>query len=109
MRSFAMTNSILKLLLLSLAYVCIPDDLFSLEYLTQEQMNAFQRDGFLVIEDFVPPEECDYLRSRALDLVEQDGPAAAHQVFTCDNSKSRDLFFLEISFKNLFLFRAKSF
>ena len=33
--------------------------------LTPEQLSAYERDGFLVLEEFVAGEECDRLRARA--------------------------------------------
>jgi phytanoyl-CoA hydroxylase len=37
--------------------------------LTTTQVDSYQRDGFLVIEDFVSPEACAALRARAVELV----------------------------------------
>ena len=37
--------------------------------LTPAQLESYERDGFLVLEDFVAPSECDRLRARAEELV----------------------------------------
>lgn len=101
-------NKTFQPILLALT-ICISFELHSLDLLTPAQVDAFHRDGFLLIDDFVPSEECDWLRDRALELVRQQGPTAARQVFTCDNSKSRDALFLESSSKICFFFEPKAF
>ncbi len=39
--------------------------------LTQEQVETFQRDGYLAIENFLSPEECDQLRLSAFKIVDE--------------------------------------
>ncbi|MET0623845.1 MAG: phytanoyl-CoA dioxygenase family protein, partial [Pyrinomonadaceae bacterium] len=36
--------------------------------LTPAQLSAYERDGFLVLEEFVAASECDRLRARADEL-----------------------------------------
>lgn len=43
---------------------------------------AFEFDGYLFLEDFVVPAECDRLRARALELVEAFDPAEHRTVFS---------------------------
>jgi phytanoyl-CoA hydroxylase len=57
---------------------------------------AFRRDGVAVIEDFVPVTQCEALRQRALELVEEVGPSSPATVFsTLDNRHARDRYFEE--------------
>ena len=40
-------------------------------------LEAYARDGFLVLEDFLPPADCDALQARAAELV-AEGAASAN-------------------------------
>ncbi|MFZ9192624.1 MAG: phytanoyl-CoA dioxygenase family protein [Ilumatobacteraceae bacterium] len=54
-------------------------------YLTEKQVAAFQRDGFLVVPDFVSEEHCLALRERAMQLAEQHVPSPEQAtIFTAD-------------------------
>ena len=50
--------------------------------LTSEQIRGFDRDGFLVLPDFVSDEACDALRRRAVQLVDEFEPTERRTVFT---------------------------
>lgn len=64
--------------------------------LSAEAIAAYHRDGALVIEDFVAAAQCESLRRRALELVEEHGPRAPGTVFsTRDQSHARDRYFEE--------------
>ena len=39
--------------------------------LSSEQVEAFARDGFLIVEDFLSPTECDLLRERAFQIISE--------------------------------------
>lgn len=55
---------------------------------------AFDRDGVIVIEDFVSGARCDALRQRALALVAEHAPNAPGTVFsTRDQRHARDAYF----------------
>jgi phytanoyl-CoA hydroxylase len=55
---------------------------------------AFDRDGVVVIEDFVDAARCDALRERALELVAEHAPQAPGTVFsTRDQRHARDAYF----------------
>ena len=55
---------------------------------------AFDRDGVIVIEDFVTAARCDTLRERALQLVAEHAPQAPGTVFsTRDQRHARDAYF----------------
>ena len=55
--------------------------------LTDEQIDAYHRDGFLVIEGFVPPERCAELKQRAVQLVHDWEPSAERTVFTTEQQE----------------------
>ncbi|HET6160542.1 MAG TPA: phytanoyl-CoA dioxygenase family protein [Dongiaceae bacterium] len=50
--------------------------------LSPEMQAAFEADGYLFLENFVPPAECDRLRARALELIETFDPAEHRTVFS---------------------------
>lgn len=49
---------------------------------TPEMRAAFEDDGYLLLEDFVPAEDCERLRARALELVAAFDPAEHRTVFS---------------------------
>lgn len=51
-------------------------------HLSPEMRAAFDADGYLFLEQFVTPSECDRLRARALELVEGFDPAEHRTVFS---------------------------
>lgn len=64
--------------------------------LPKTAIDAFTRDGVLVIEDFVTSAQCAALRERAEALVLQHAPATGHTVFsTQDQSHARNAYFEE--------------
>ena len=64
--------------------------------LTSEQHSRWERDGFLVLEEFAAPDACDALMARALALVdaepEQEGAASIFS--TTDQARTSDAYFL---------------
>jgi len=50
--------------------------------LSPDMWAAFETDGYLFLEDFVAPAECDRLRARANELVESFDPAEHRTVFS---------------------------
>ena len=60
------------------------------------QLSRYERDGFLVLKDFVPESTCDELRARAGQLVEEFDPAGVLSIFsTHEQSRLSDDYFLE--------------
>jgi len=57
---------------------------------------AYQRDGFLIVPDFLSAADCDALRARAAELVAGFDPGPARTIFsTRDQGHARDRYFLE--------------
>ena len=64
--------------------------------LSPSQRQAYARDGFLVLEGFVPAAECDALQARAAELVAGFDPGPVRTVFsTADQAHARDDYFRE--------------
>ncbi len=55
--------------------------------LTPEQVADYERDGFLVVPDFLPVEQCQRLRERAVEIVEGWEPSAERTVFTTNEQE----------------------
>src|SRR5436190_15670243 len=63
--------------------------------LTTEQLAQYDRDGFLVISDFVDVTSCDGLRTRAEELVHDFDPSGVVSIFsTREQSRRSDDYFL---------------
>lgn len=57
---------------------------------------AYQRDGFLIVEDFFSQADCDALQRRAAELVEAFDSSEARTIFsTKDQKHAQDRYFLE--------------
>jgi phytanoyl-CoA hydroxylase len=64
--------------------------------MSEPDLAAYARDGFLVLEGFLPPADCDALQARAAELVAAFDPGPVRTVFsTRDQGHARDLYFQE--------------
>jgi phytanoyl-CoA hydroxylase len=63
--------------------------------LSSEQLASWERDGFLVLEGFVPPERCDALKAHAGELIAAFDPDEVQSVFsTHEQTRTSDDWFL---------------
>ena len=78
--------------------------------ITAAQLERYQREGFLVLEDFVATATCDALRRRAEELVHEFDPRGAISIFsTAAQNHLRDDYFLESGGKIRFFFEEDAF
>ncbi len=63
--------------------------------INNQQRAQYERDGFLVVEDFVSPADCAALRARAAELVAAFDPAGTVSIFsTHEQTRTSDEYFL---------------
>ncbi|MEO8695988.1 MAG: phytanoyl-CoA dioxygenase family protein [Acidimicrobiales bacterium] len=78
--------------------------------LSADQRASFERDGFLVLPDFVSKDSCDRLRAQADKLVAEFDPDEQRTVFsTTDQGHARDDYFLSSGDKVRYFFEEDAF
>src|SRR4051794_5739173 len=78
--------------------------------MTLSSKDRFARDGFLVLENFVPAAACDALRTRAAELAAGMGPEESRTIFsTIGRTHESEAYFLESGDRIAFFFEAGAF
>ena len=78
--------------------------------LSDEMLAAFHDAGVLILRDFVPVDQCQVLKSRALELVDEFNPDEVHSVFsTTKQTQLDDSYFIESGDKICFFLEDDAF
>jgi phytanoyl-CoA hydroxylase len=78
--------------------------------LTKAQVESFERDGYLVLPEMISVDECDRLRARTAEMLDEVDPADIAAVFSTDTEDAnvRDAYFLESAAGMKFFWEAEA-
>lgn len=78
--------------------------------LTDEMTSAYEDIGVIVLRDFVSPKECQLLKNRAKELVDEFDPGDVRSIFsTTDQTQLNDRYFIESGDKIRFFLEKDAF